>query len=284
MRVLLIGRGGQVGSELEGRLPVLGEVHAYDFPAIDLTRRASIRAVVRTVSPDVIVNAAAYTAVDRAESEPSLAMQVNALGPGALAEEAKGIGALLVHYSTDYVFDGLKPSSYVETDAPNPLNAYGASKLEGERRIAASGCRYLVLRTSWVYGNSGHNFLRTMLRLAEEGKPIRVVDDQHGAPTSSSMLADATVDGIRQVVRDAALLGLYHMTAGGQTTWYGFACAIFKLLGMTAEISPIRSDQYRTPARRPANSLLDNAKLNRRLGIRLPSWETGLNAVIGRPH
>ena len=280
MRLLLIGVGGQVGGELRGRLPALGEVIACDFPVIDLGDAQSIRATVASARPDVIVNAAAYTAVDRAESEPDRAMLINGAGPGVLAEEARRIGALLVHYSTDYVFDGAKPLPYVESDAPNPLNAYGASKLEGERRIAASGCRHLILRTSWVYGPTGQNFLLTMLRLAREGKLLRVVDDQHGAPTSSGMLAAATVAGIRTLLRDEALIGLYHASAGGRTTWYRFAREIFAAVGMTVDVKPIRSAEYPTPARRPANSVLDNSKLARHLAIRMPSWQAGLAEVV----
>jgi dTDP-4-dehydrorhamnose reductase len=282
LRILLTGRNGQIGSQLEGTLPALGEVIATDRSTLDLADPYAIRLVVREAKPDVILNGAAYTAVDRAEAEAALALQVNGVGPGVLAEEAKRSGALLVHYSTDYVFDGAKTSPYVETDAPNPLNAYGRSKLEGERRIAASGCRHLILRTSWIYGNSGQNFLLTMLRLVREGRSLRVVDDQHGAPTSSSMLAAATIPAIRAALDDASQIGLYHMTAGGRTTWYRFACEIFKALGIAAEVTPIRTDEYPTPARRPANSVLDNARLNQRFGIRMPSWQAGLAEVIDR--
>lgn len=282
MRVLLVGRSGQVGSRLQACLPQLGEVVATDFPDVDMADTDSIRKAVRAAKPQVIVNSAAHTAVDRAEAEPELAMQVNGTGPGVLAEEALRGGALLVHYSTDYVFDGEKRSPYVEADAPNPLSAYGRSKLEGDRRIAASGCRHLVLRTSWVYGASGQNFLLTMLRIARERKPLRVVDDQHGAPTSSDMLAAATVPCIRAALDDARLEGLYHMTAAGQTTWYRFACEIFAALGIAADITPIRSADYRAAARRPANSVLDNGKLNRQLGIQMPSWQAGLAEVLAR--
>jgi dTDP-4-dehydrorhamnose reductase len=280
VRLLLIGVGGQVGGELQGRLPALGEVTACDFPAIDLADAQSVRATLASARPDVIVNAAAYTAVDRAESELERAMLVNGAGPGVLAEEARRIGSLLVHYSTDYVFDGVKPSPYVESDAPNPLNAYGASKLEGERRIAASGCRHLILRTSWVYGASGQNFLLTVLRLARQGKALRVVDDQHGAPTSSSMLAAATIAGIRALLRDDSLSGLYHASAGGETTWYRFAQAIFQATGTAAQLTAIPSREYPTPARRPCNSVLDNGKLATMLKLRLPSWQEGLAEVL----
>jgi dTDP-4-dehydrorhamnose reductase len=282
LRILLTGRKGQIGSQLEGTLPALGEVIATDHSTLDLADAGAIRRVVREARADVILNAAAYTAVDRAEIEPQIALQVNGVAPGVLADEAKRSSALLIHYSTDYVFDGVKGSPYVEADPPNPLNAYGRSKLEGERRIAASGCRHLILRTSWVYGSSGQNFLLTMLRLAREGRPIRVVNDQHGAPTSNLMIAAATANAIRAVLVDPKLEGLYHMTAQGRTTWCGFACEIFKALGIAAEVTPIRTDEYPTPARRPANSVLDNARLNQRFGIRMPSWQAGLAEVIDR--
>lgn len=282
MKILLIGEDGQVGSELRRQLPALGRVAGCDFPAVDLSDAASVRAAVRASAPEVIVNAAAYTGVDDAEAQAEQAMRINGLGPAVLAEEANRAGALLVHYSTDYVFDGVNPLPYTEADVPNPLNAYGRSKLEADKRIVASGCRHLILRTSWVYGSSGRNFLLTMLRLGQKGRPLKVVDDQHGAPTSSSMLASATVAGIRAVLRDHTLSGLYHATAAGKTTWYRFACEIFRALGMNVHVTPIRSDEYRAAARRPANSVLDNTKLNQRLDIRMPSWQAGLAEVIDR--
>ena len=277
MRILLTGPTGQVGGALLETLPSLGEVVPMDRSRLDLADPGSVRAAVREVRPDVLVNAAAYTAVDQAEDEEALAHRSNAEGPAVLAEEAARLGALLVHFSTDYVFDGEKAEPYLETDPTNPLNAYGRTKLAGERAIQASGCRHLIFRTSWVYGPTGRNFMLTMLRLAQEGRPLRVVDDQRGAPTSSHSLAQAVPAAIRAAARDGSLAGLYHMTAQGSTTWCGFARAI---LGDRVKLEPIGSEQYRTPARRPSNSVLDNGKLDRNLGIRLPSWQAGLTEVL----
>lgn len=276
MRILLTGRNGQVGSALLATLPALGEVIAVDRRQLDLASSDSIRSAVRDARPQVIVNAGAYTAVDQAERQEPLALRVNGEAPAVLAEEAAELGALLVHFSTDYVFDGEKTSPYLETDAPNPLNAYGRSKLAGERAIQASGCRHLIFRTSWVYAGTGHNFLLTMLRLAREGKPLRVVDDQHGAPTSSRMIAAASAEALTRLGDGA---GLYHMSAAGSTTWYGFARAIFHRAGLTPSLMPIASVDYPAPARRPRNSLLDNGLLMRQ-GIRLPSWEAGLDELL----
>jgi dTDP-4-dehydrorhamnose reductase len=276
MRILLTGPTGQVGSALAQTLPGIGELIAADRSKIELAKAETIRRAVRDAKADVIVNAAAYTAVDQAEKEEALAMAVNRDGPAILAEEAKKTGALLVHFSTDYVFDGEKSSPYVESDPMAPLNAYGRSKLAGEQAIRDSGCRHLIFRTSWVYAATGKNFLLTMLRLAREKKPLRVVDDQRGAPTSNLMLAAA----VPLAIQHAKANGVYHMTAGGQTTWYGFARAIFQTLGIAAELTPISTKDYPTPARRPRNSVLDNARLQRELGLRLPSWEQGLREVL----
>jgi dTDP-4-dehydrorhamnose reductase len=278
VKILLTGASGQVGSALLGTLPGLGEVIAPGRRELELSKSESIVKAVARVGADVIINAAAYTAVDQAEKEEPLAMAVNRDGPAVLAEEAARCGALLVHFSTDYVFDGEKPSPYVETDATHPLNAYGRSKLGGEQAIQRSGCRHLIFRTSWVYSNTGKNFLLTMLRLARERKELRVVDDQHGAPTSSRSLADAVPPAIAGVLRDPSLGGLYHMSAQGSTTWCGFARAI---VAERATVVPIRSSEYATPARRPRNSVLDNTKLEQSFGIRLPSWQTGLKQVLG---
>ena len=280
MRILLTGPTGQVGSALLDTLPSLGEVVPLERSELDLASAASIRDAVRTVRPQVIVNAAAHTAVERAESEEALALRVNRDGPAILAEEAAKLGALLVHFSTDYVFDGEKPAPYVETDPPNPLNAYGRSKLAGEQAIQASGCRYLILRTSWVYSGTGNNFMLTMLRLAREAKPLRVVDDQHGAPTSNLAIAAALPDVAHRVLADASLEGIYHMTAAGRTSWYGFARAILGATGTKADLSAIPSGEYETAARRPCNCVLDNAKLESRLHARLPSWQDGLHGVL----
>lgn len=268
MKILLTGRNGQVGWELERALPVLGDLVAIDRAALDLSDAEAISRLLREVKPGLIVNAAAYTAVDRAESERELAMRVNGAAPGLLAEEAKRLGALLVHYSTDYVFDGEKRTPYVEDDEPNPLSAYGASKLEGEKRISASGCRHLILRTSWVYGSRGRNFFLTMKNARQ---PLRVVDDQRGVPTSSRFLAENTVLLIGKEIE-----GVLHLVPSGATTWYGFAREI---LGEKAAITPIPSSEYKTAARRPANSVLDNRKAQALLGGSLPDWRSVFAAM-----
>jgi dTDP-4-dehydrorhamnose reductase len=275
LRILLTGRNGQVGWELQKTLAPLGELTALGRAELDLRDAARIGEAVRAANPDVIVNAAAYTAVDKAESEGDLAFAVNAVAPGILAEEAKRSAALLVHYSTDYVFDGSKPTPYVEDDAPNPLNVYGASKLAGERAIAASGCRHLILRTSWVYGPRGSNFLLTILRVARERPELRVVDDQIGAPTSSRAIAHATA----QVLRPGAH-GTYHLSAAGQVSWCGFARAILARAGVATPVVPIRSEDYPTAAKRPRNSRLDCSRLRETFGVALAPWEAGLAEVM----
>jgi dTDP-4-dehydrorhamnose reductase len=275
LRILLTGRNGQVGWELQKTLAPLGELTALGRAELDLRDAARIGEAVRAANPDVIVNAAAYTAVDKAESEGDLAFAVNAVAPGILAEEARRSGTLLVHYSTDYVFDGSKPTPYVEDDAPNPLNVYGASKLAGERAIAASGCRHLILRTSWVYGPRGSNFLLTILRVARERPELRVVDDQIGAPTSSRAIARATA----QVLRPGAH-GTYHISAAGQVSWCGFARAILARVGVATPVVPIRSEDYPTAAKRPRNSLLENSRLRADFGVALAPWEAGLEEVM----
>jgi dTDP-4-dehydrorhamnose reductase len=275
LKILLTGRNGQVGWELLKALAPLGELTALGRAELDLRDAGRIREAVRASNPDVIVNAAAYTAVDRAESERDAAFAVNAGAPGTLAAEAKRSGALLVHYSTDYVFDGAKPAPYVEEDEPNPVNAYGASKLAGERAIAASGCRYLILRTSWVYGPRGANFYLTMLRLARERPELRVVDDQVGAPTSSLAIARATA----QLLRPGAH-GLYHLSAAGKTSWCGFARAILAGAGLATPVTAIRTEDYPAPAKRPRNSRLDCSRLRADFGVALAPWEAGLAEVI----
>jgi dTDP-4-dehydrorhamnose reductase len=274
LRILLTGATGQVGWELRRTLAPLGEVKFFDRFGLDLADTPPLVATVRALQPAVIVNAAAYTAVDKAESERDLAFAINATAPRVLAEEAKRIGALLVHYSTDYVFDGEKASPYVEDDPTHPLSVYGASKLAGEQAIARSGCRHLTLRTSWVYGPRGRNFYLTMLRLAKERPELKFVDDQVGAPTSSLEIARAT----------AALLakgaqGLYHMSAAGETTWCGFARAILKRAGLATPVAAIRTEDYPTPAKRPRNSRLDCSKLRRETGVALSGWEAALDEV-----
>jgi len=280
LRILLTGRNGQVGWELERKLAPLGEVIATDRATLDLADPDAVRRVVRVTKPDVIVNAAAYTAVDKAESEPELAMRINGFAPGVLAEEAKRLGALLLHYSTDYVFDGEKATPYVEDDPPNPLNVYGRTKLEGERAIQASECRHLILRTSWVYGARGKNFLLTILRLAGERQELRVIDDQVGAPTTSGMIAAATAVLLPGVMKDAQAQSLYHISASGATSWYGFAREILMRTGLRNRVIPISSRQYSAAARRPRKSVLDNGLIIARLGIRLATWMDGLQSTL----
>jgi len=274
LKILLTGATGQVGWELRKTLAPLGEVKAFDRFGLDLADAPTVVASVRALQPDVIVNAAAYTAVDKAETERDAAFAVNATAPRVLAEEARRSGALLVHYSTDYVFDGEKPAPYVEADATNPINVYGASKLAGERAVAAAGGRYLILRTCWVYGPRGKNFYLTMLRLAKERPELHVVNDQVGAPTSSLSIARATVQLLQQ---DAQ--GLYHMAAAGETSWCGFARAILKGAGLATPVHAIGTKDYPTPARRPRNSRLDCSKLRREHGVALPPWEEQLAEV-----
>jgi dTDP-4-dehydrorhamnose reductase len=246
LRILLTGATGQVGWELRKTLAPLGEVKAFDRYGLDLADAPQLAASVRALLPGLIVNAAAYTAVDKAEAERDMAFAVNATAPRVLAEEAKRIGALLVHYSTDYVFDGTKPAPYVEDDATHPINVYGESKLAGEQALARAGCRHLILRTSWVYGPRGKNFFLTMRRLGKERPELRVVDDQVGAPTSSLAIAHATSQLLERGTE-----GLYHMTAAGETTWCGFARAILAGAGNATPVVGIRTEDYPTPARRP---------------------------------
>jgi dTDP-4-dehydrorhamnose reductase len=296
--MLVTGAGGQVGAEVARELEGRAEVLARERAQLDLADPASIREGVRAASPDVIVNCAAYTAVDRAETDREAAHAANAVGPGVLAEEAKRRGALLVHFSTDYVYDGTKPAPYVEEDAVNPLSVYGATKLDGERAIAASGAAHVILRTSWVYGPRGRNFLFTMLRLGRERPELRVVDDQKGAPTSSRALArlvrelldrggDTDEISREEVDRVCASSGIYHATAAGATTWFGFAQAIFdemlrqhRLDFAAPRLVPIATRDYPTPARRPANSVLSNAKLNAAFDVAIPDWKSGLEEVV----
>ena len=277
--ILLLGRNGQVGWELERALAPLGRVTALGRGEADLSCPEALRRAVRDLRPRWIVNAAAYTAVDRAEEEPEAAFAANAAAPGVLAEEARRVGAVLVHYSTDYVFDGRKAAPYVEDDAPNPLNVYGRSKLEGERAVQAAGCDHLVLRTTWVYGTRGKNFLLTMLRLMAERDEVRVVADQAGAPTWSRMIAEATA-AIMARRAAAAPSGVYHLTAGGEATWHGFAQAMRDEAGLAAKVTPISTAEYPTPAARPAYSVLDNGRLQAEFGVCLPEWRDSLRLAM----
>lgn len=292
MKLLLTGRNGQVGWELARSLMPLGEVIAVDRVRCDLSRPKTLAALVRDCRPDVIVNAAAYTAVDKAQQEETLAMAINAAAADVLAHEARKAGALLVHYSTDYVFDGAKASPYVEDDTPNPLNAYGRSKLAGENAIRASNCDHIILRTSWVYAARGHNFVKTILRLARERDVLNIVADQFGAPTSARMIADTTAHLIRHVqssrARATFASATYHLTAAGATSWHGYAQSIVQFAARkglipatrTVAINPIATSAYPLPAVRPANSRLDCGKVQHQFGIALAGWAHALERVL----
>lgn len=283
MRILITGRDGQVGWELQRCLAHRGEVFALGRAALDLANEDQIRHCVRSLRPNWIVNAAAYTAVDKAETEPRLAAAINARAPEILAEEAARISASLIHYSTDYVYDGNKTTPYVETDRTNPVSTYGRTKLEGERAVVSVGGDHLIFRTSWVYAGRGKNFLLTMLRLANERSQLRVVSDQFGAPTWSRAIAQATAAAIATTARGAG--GIYHLSANGRTSWHGFARRIVEL-GATAGLCPdvpvqaIATSEYPTPAQRPANSLLCTDKLSTQFGIRLPDWDESLRQCL----
>ncbi|KWI26560.1 dTDP-4-dehydrorhamnose reductase [Burkholderia stagnalis] len=291
-RILVTGASGQLGFELVRALQSCGQVIAADRTMIDLSDFDQLRQVIREIRPALIVNPAAYTAVDKAESEPEVAMRINGEAPGLIAEEAKRLGAILIHYSTDYVFDGEKRDAYVETDPAGPLNVYGRTKLAGEHAIEQVGGRYCVFRTSWVYGTRGKNFFLTMRALAARHRELRVVADQTGAPTWSATLADLTTDVVKQALAkwgdNAAWWsehsGVYHMTARGETTWAGFAEAIFELAEarLKPEVIPIASDQYPTPAARPHNSRLSNERLEHVFGVRAPHWRDALQACYWR--
>ncbi len=287
--ILLLGSSGQVGWELQRSLAPLGQVVAASRqgehgPSIDLADADALRSLFAEVRPWMVVNAAAYTAVDRAESEPELAHTINAAAPGLIGELAHAVGAGVVHYSTDYVFDGSAGRPYREDDAVAPISVYGQSKLAGECALLDSGAAALIFRTAWVYGLHGHNFLCTMRRLFAERDEVRVVDDQIGAPTWSRMIAEATAQVLAQLKADRSQLvklrGIYHLTAAGETSWYGFAKAILELSGADCRLVPITTAEYPTPARRPARSLLDNAKLRETFGLALPDWADSLRLCL----
>lgn len=301
MKILLIGKNGQVGFELQRYLPRLGEVVSVDKDELDLANPNSIRTSLQELRPQLIVNASAYTDVNKAEAEEGIAQAINAEGPAVLAEEAKKLGAALVHYSTDYVFDGTKRTPYLETDAPNPLNAYGRTKLAGEKAVASSGAAHLILRTSWVYSTRGTNFLLKILGAATQKERLEVVSDQVGAPTWSRIIAAGTVQILSSVGNLSCLGdsgGLYHLTAGGETSWYEFTRAILENCSdrakrgpwfdeatsgrpvITTTVTPIKSDEYPTPARRPAYSVLSNQKVLEVFGVKLPHWRSQLRSFI----
>jgi dTDP-4-dehydrorhamnose reductase len=290
MKILLTGKNGQLGFELRRALAVLGEVHAVGSVDCDLRDEQALRQLVRDHQPAVIVNPAAYTAVDQAESDAATAAAVNVRAAEVLAEEAERLGAMLVHYSTDYVFDGDRDGAYTEADLPNPQGVYGATKLAGENAVRSACSRHLVVRTSWVVGVHGGNFAKTMLRLAQERDELKVVADQHGAPTSAALLADVTAHLVAQAGRQPAVFpyGLYHLAAGGETNWHEYACYVIeraRAMGMPIRvaadaIAPIPSAEYPTPAKRPANSRLDTTKLRTTFGLHLPAWRDGIDHIL----
>jgi dTDP-4-dehydrorhamnose reductase len=281
--ILLIGKNGQVGWELQQALTPLGRVIALGRAEMDLTQPDAIRKTIRESAPEIIVNAAGYTAVDKAENEPELAMQINAVAPGVIAEESKRLNALLVHYSTDYVFDGTRSTPYVEEDEPNPVNVYGKSKLEGERAIAAANCPYLILRTSWIYSARGTNFVLTMLRLARERKELLVVNDQIGSPTWARTLAVSTAEITRKTDRGEHGGGIYHLSACDYTSRLDFAEEILAIAKKSskakaewAELRPTTTANYPLPARRPLNAATNKNKMKRAFGVEMPPWKTQL--------
>lgn len=298
MKILLLGKGGQVGWELQRSLATLGQVEAFDSdtpgPAQAPDLRADFRdpdqvaALVRHVRPDVIVNAAAHTAVDKAESEPELARLINATTPGVIGAEAARLNALLVHYSTDYVFDGSGKAPRTENSPVAPLSVYGQTKLEGELAIQSSTCRHLIFRTSWVYATRGGNFARTMLRLAAERDELNVIDDQIGAPTGADLLADVTAHAIRAVSRQPELGGLYHLVAAGETNWHQYASFVIEWARARGQairvapeaVRPIHTSEYPTPAKRPLNSRLDTSKVQQAFGLTLPHWQQGVERML----
>ena len=293
MKILLFGKNGQVGWELQRSLAPLGELIALDHdgaPGLsgDFAHPESLAATVRAVAPDLIVNAAAHTAVDKAESEPDFARALNALAPGVLAREAAALGALLVHYSTDYVFDGSGSAPWAEDAPTGPLSVYGATKREGEELIRQSGCRHLIFRTSWVYAARGGNFAKTMLKLAAERDTLTIIDDQHGAPTGAELLADVTAHAARMTLANPELAGTYHLVAGGETTWHGYARHVIEFArarGVPIKVAPeailpVPTSAFPTPARRPANSRLATHKLQQAFGLVLPDWRQGVERML----
>jgi len=292
--ILITGKNGQVGFELQRSLAILGDIVAIDQPDCDFTDPAAIRRLMAQIKPDVVVNPAAYTAVDKAESDPSLANAINADAPRVLGEEAAKTGALVIHYSTDYVFDGTKSSAYVESDQPNPKSVYGKTKYDGEVALVQSGAKHLIFRTSWVFGAHGANFVKTILRLAAERDALNIVADQHGAPTSAALLADITAHVLARYLKTkqqdlpAFPYGLYNLVAGGQTTWCDFAKAIVAAANQSGTstkasaetIRPITTADYPLPAPRPSNSLLDTSKLKNTFGLQLPEWQHGLEHTL----
>ena len=288
MNILLLGKSGQVGWELQRSLSVLGRVTALGHDEADFTQPQAVAQTVRALRPDVIVNAAAHTAVDKAEGEPARARLLNATTPGVLAEEAARLGAWLVHYSTDYVFDGSGDRPWTEDDATGPISVYGATKLEGEQLIQQAGCQHLILRTSWVYAARGGNFAKTMLRLAQERERLTVIDDQWGAPTGAELIADVTTHAIAQTRQQPGKAGIYHLAPAGETTWHAYAKYVIAQASQAqpaikikaTEIAPIPTSTYPTSARRPHNSRLNTHKLQTAFGLHLPPWQDGVRRML----
>ena len=293
MKILLLGKNGQVGWELQRALAPLGDIVALDFDSpgpwsADFSKPDSLAATVRHVAPDVIVNAAAHTAVDKCEAEPDLARALNATSPAVLAREAQRLGALMLHYSTDYVFDGSGDTPWVEDAPTGPLNVYGQTKLEGESAIRASGCRHLILRTSWVYAARGGNFAKTMLKLARERDRLTVIDDQLGSPTGADLLADVSAHVIRATLANAQLGGTYHAVADGHTSWYDYARRVIEFARSKGQdikvaanaIEPVPSSAFVTAAKRPTNSRMNTTKLRLTFGLQLPRWEAGVDRML----
>jgi dTDP-4-dehydrorhamnose reductase len=291
MKILLTGKNGQVGFELQRALSPLGELIAVDRIRCDLANEDALRQCIRETKPHVIVNAAAYTAVDKAETDRELAEAINHIALGVIGEEAKSLDALVIHYSTDYVFDGLKDSPYDENDTPNPQSVYGASKLAGERALQTSWAKHIILRTSWVVGAHGGNFAKTMLKLATERDALKIIADQFGAPTSASLLADVTAQIIRQITlfkTPVAPYGIYHFTASGETNWYAYACYVIekaRVAGLDLRVAPqgivpITTAEYITAAKRPTNSRLNTNKLKTTFDMHLPTWQVGVDHIL----
>ena len=292
MKTLLFGKGGQVGWELQRSLAPLGDLVALDADSQnlcgDFTNPEGLAQTVRAVAPDIIVNAAAHTAVDQAESEPELARTINTLAPGALAQAAREVGALMVHFSTDYVFDGSGDKHCLETDPTGPLSVYGKTKLEGEEAIRATGCQHLIFRTSWVYAARGGNFAKTMLRLAQERDFLSVINDQIGAPTGADLVADISAHAIRTALRNPDVGGLYHLVAGGETSWHGYASFVIDFARQAGieikvppeAIQPVPTSAFPLPAPRPKNSRLDTQKLKNTFGLNLPHWQSGVARML----
>jgi len=286
-KIMLTGANGQVGWELQRTLVSLGHVYSFNRKALGLSNPEKIKQCVREIKPDLIVNAAAYTAVDKAEEEPELARAVNGIAPAILAEEAKKLNSVIVHYSTDYVFDGNNKVPYTEADIPNPINVYGRTKLDGEKGIIDSGAHYLIFRTCWVYSLRGKNFLLTILRLAKEKEELRIVNDQLGSPTWSRLISEITAQILahgRQKIIDKQ--GLYNVSAGGKTTWFDFANRIVEFIAESGQeyskLIPVSTSEYKTTAKRPLYSVLSNEKLKEAFGIKMPDWEHSLKLALGK--